>query len=143
LLNVILGSWELKNLKDILDAVQSSAVIKRSLGDPTYDALDQTSKEQHLKSILAKIGKNRDMFLNNTLDDLLKMMGSRRCKSMFELPTGWEKEKPLSVAVTYPVAPINEKERDKINRDAREDNVYHDALPEKFETGVMPMDHDL
>lgn len=83
------------------------------------------------------------MFLNNTLDDLLKMMGSRRCKSMFELPTGWEKEKPLSVAVTYPVAPQNVKEREKINRDAREDNVYHDCLPIKEETGVMPMDHDL
>ena len=83
------------------------------------------------------------MFLNNTLDDLLKMMGERRCKSMFELPTGWEKEKPLSIALTYPLAPMFKGDRAAIDKDAREDHVYHDCLPVKFDTGVMPMDYDL
>ena len=31
-------------------------------------------------------------FLNNKLDDLLEMFGDRKCKSMIELGTGWEKE---------------------------------------------------
>lgn len=145
LLNVILGSWELKNLRDILDAVQESHYKKglKGLGDAEYDALDQTSKEAYLKTILAKIGKNEDMFLNNTLDDLLKMMGNRRCKSMYELPTGWEKEKPLSIALTCPLAPMFKGDRAAIDKNAREDNVYHDCLPVKYDTGVMPMDFDL
>ena len=45
-----------------------------------------------MKNLLRNVKTNQDMFLNNKLDDLLNMFGDRRCKSMIEFGTGWEKE---------------------------------------------------
>lgn len=74
------------------------------------------------------------MFLNNKLDDLLNMFGDRRCKSMIELGTGWEKEEDPRLCITWPLSPSKRDEYDgeyKFTKDDMiggfEDNVYADV----------------
>jgi hypothetical protein len=43
--------------------------------------------------------------LNNKLDELLDLFGDRRCKSMIELGTGWDKEEDPRKIITIPMSP--------------------------------------
>lgn len=93
LLGIFLGSYELYRLKDMLkySESQKTGPLGVSSGVPD-DFLDKDSREKMIKDLLAKVKDNKDIFLNNKLDELLDMFGDRRCKSMIELSTGWPLE---------------------------------------------------
>jgi hypothetical protein len=42
-----------------------------------------------MRGLIAKVKGNKDIFLNNKLDELLNEFGDRKCKSMINLGTGW------------------------------------------------------
>jgi len=87
-----------------------------------------------MKILIGDVKRNQDLFLNNKLDDLLKMFGDRKCRSAVELSTGWEKVQDPRKIVTWPMTPEHLKEYDpdyKFTKDdmfgAHEDNVYAEA----------------
>lgn len=92
-----------------------------------------------MKNLLRNVKNNADHFLNNKLDDLLNMFGDRRCKSMIEFGTGWEKEDDPRQNITWPLSPAKIAEYDgdyKFTKEDMiggfEDNVYAEAkVPEK------------
>jgi len=45
-----------------------------------------------MKKLIHKLNKSKYSFKERKLQDLLKMFGGRRCKSMIELRADWEKE---------------------------------------------------
>ena len=51
---------------------------------------------------------NRDLFLNNNLDELLKEFGDRKCKSMIDFDT--EKEEDPRRTRSYPLTPRSMKD---------------------------------
>lgn len=63
------------------------------------------------------------MFLNNKLDDLLNLFGDRRCKSMFELETGWDKEDDPRLCITWPLSPSKYADYDKDYKFTKEDMI--------------------
>ena len=99
-----------------------------------------------MKNLLRNVKTNQDMFLNNKLDDLLNMFGDRRCKSMIEFGTGWDKEDDPRRVITWPLSPNTIKEYDgeyKFTREDMiggfEDNVYAEAKvkPPIYEVAVQ------
>jgi len=87
-----------------------------------------------MKNLLLNVRTNQDMFLNNKLDDLLNQFGDRRCKSMIELGTGWDKEDDPRRNITWPLSPDKIAEYDgeyKFTKEDMiggfEDNVYAEA----------------
>ena len=108
--------------------------------------VDLSARELLMKHLVRNIKGNQDMFLNNRLDDLLQRFGDRKCKSMIELGTGWDKVDDPRNLVTWPLAPGEREElegnyrftaRDMIGE--HHDNVYAEAkLPErKYEVAVQ------
>ena len=80
------------------------------------------------------------MFLDKKLDNLLNLFGDRRCKSMTELCTGWQKEDDLHQVNSWPLSPKKIKEYDGVytftyadRMGSFFDNVY---AQEKLETKV-------
>jgi hypothetical protein len=47
--------------------------------------VDKKLREDMLKRIMQQVKGNKDLFLNNKLDELLQQFGARRCKSMIGL----------------------------------------------------------
>lgn len=99
-----------------------------------------------MKNLLRNVKTNQDMFLNNKLDDLLNLFGDRRCKSMIEFGTGWDKEDDPRRVITWPLSPNTIKEYDgeyKFTREDMiggfEDNVYAEAKvkPTIYEVAVQ------
>ncbi len=87
-----------------------------------------------MKNLLRNVKTNQDMFLNNKLDDLLNQFGDRRCKSMIELGTGWDKEDDPRRVITWPLTPSKIAEYDGEYHFTKEDmiggfedNVYAEA----------------
>ena len=110
------------------------------------DFLDKDSREQMMKNLLRNVRTNQDMFLNNKLDDLLNQFGDRRCKSMIELGTGWDKEDDPRRNITWPLSPDKIAEYDgeyKFTKEDMiggfEDNVYAEAKKKDpvFEVAVQ------
>lgn len=93
---IIFGCIELYMLKPYLryNEQQKASGFRGQKFDVSSanDFLDKDSREVMMKNLLRNVKTNQDMFLNNKLDDLLNMFGDRRCKSMIEFGTGWEKE---------------------------------------------------
>jgi len=58
-----------------------------------------------IQGLLYRVQCNRNLFLNNKFDELLDMFGDRRCKSMIELGTGWDKEEDPRRTITIPMSP--------------------------------------
>ena len=87
-----------------------------------------------MHSLLKNVKTNQDMFLNNRLDYLLAEFGDRRCKSMIELGTGWDKEEDPRRCITWPLSPMKIAEYDGEYRFTRddmiggEDNCYAEAV---------------
>ena len=77
--------------------------FKRKIGDEID--LDKESRAKMMKDLLSKVKSNKDLFLNNKLDDLLADFGERKCRSCIEWPTGWEKELDPRKIRTAPLTP--------------------------------------
>ena len=95
------------------------------------DFMDKDSREVMMTKLLRNVKQNQDMFLNNKLDDLLNLFGDRRCKSMIDLGTGWDKEDDPRLCHTWPLSPSKAAEFDGDYKFTQadmiggfEDNVY-------------------
>ena len=64
-----------------------------------------------LKSIMAQVKGNKDLFLNNKLDELLEQFGNRKCKSMIAFEN--EKEEDPRYIKTHPMSPRGNNEYDE------------------------------
>ena len=98
------------------------------------DFMDKDSREVMMTKLLRNVKQNQDMFLNNKLDDLLNLFGDRRCKSMIDLGTGWDKEDDPRLCHTWPLSPSKAAEFDGDYKFTQadmiggfEDNVYADV----------------
>lgn len=69
--------------------VNSDSVMNVSSQD---DNFDKKLREEMLKKIMNQIKGNKDLFLNNKLDELLSQFGPRRCKSMIGLDNDKEED---------------------------------------------------
>lgn len=141
LLLIIFGCIELYMLKQYLSyneqpkATWGSSNTRQKFDvSSANDFLDKDSREVMMKNLLRNVKTNQDMFLNNKLDDLLNMFGDRRCKSMIELGTGWDKEDDPRRVITWPLSPSKIAEYDGEYHFTKadmiggfEDNVYAEA----------------
>lgn len=139
---IIFGCIELYMMKQYLSynevnkkATWSSSNTRQRFDvSSANDFLDKDSREVMMKNLLRNVKTNQDMFLNNKLDDLLNQFGDRRCKSMIELGTGWDKEDDPRRCITWPLTPSKIAEYDgeyHFTKDDMiggfEDNVYAEA----------------
>lgn len=134
---IILGCVELYLMKEYLsynEPQKNKPRDEKMNFNAENDFLDKESREHMMKNLLQNVKTNQDMFLNNKLDDLLNMFGDRRCKSMIELGTGWDKEDDPRLCITWPLSPRHKEEYDgdyKFTKDDMiggfEDNVYAEA----------------
>jgi hypothetical protein len=103
-------------------------------GYDDQDMLDRESREQMMRGLIAKVKGNKDIFLNNKLDELLNEFGDRKCKSMINLSTGWPKEEDPREIVTWPLTPSQKAEYDyeiKFTKDdayGKQDNCYFESV---------------
>jgi hypothetical protein len=137
--------------------------LKSYLGDDVkldYEALvnqmnesmDKKLRQDMLKQIMIHVKGNKDLNLNNRLDDLLTDMGPRRTKSMIEF--GNELEDDPRRTRSEPVSPRHAG--DEFDRDTplpTIDNVYAESKPadplgklgktySDFDSQVLPNDFD-
>ena len=137
--------------------------LKSYLGDDVkldYEALvnqmnesmDKKLRQDMLKQIMNHVKGNKDLNLNNRLDDLLTDMGPRRTKSMIEF--GNELEDDPRRTRSEPVSPRHTG--DEFDRDTplpTIDNVYAESKPadplgnigktySDFDSQVLPNDFD-
>jgi hypothetical protein len=137
--------------------------LKSYLGDDVkldYEALvnqmnesmDKKLRQDMLKQIMNHVKGNKDLNLNNRLDDLLTDMGPRRTKSMIEF--GNELEDDPRRTRSEPISPRHAG--DEFDRDTplpTIDNVYAESKPadplgnlgktySDFDSQVLPNDFD-
>ena len=58
-----------------------------------------------MQNLVNNICISPDIFLTKKLDQLLEEFGGRRCKSMFEYGTGWNKQEDPGHPLTWPLTP--------------------------------------
>lgn len=124
LIDIVLSAIELYKLKQILQYTASIKQVKRAavasgvedsdedksgrkknvLGQ-FYGEFDNESRQEMMAGLIYKVTANKNLFLNNKLDELLDMFGDRRCKSMIDFGTGWDKEEDPRRTVTIPMSP--------------------------------------
>jgi len=63
-------------------------------------------RRRMMDGLLRQVRHNKQLFLNNKLDELIHSFGDRKCKSMMDLATGWPLEDDPQERVTYPISPI-------------------------------------
>lgn len=137
IVNIILGSIELYRLQEYLEYTTDKDkrwTTRVSSGYDDQDMLDRESREQMMRGLIAKVKGNKDIFLNNKLDELLNEFGDRKCKSMMDLSTGWPKEEDPREIVTWPLTPSKRAEYDtdiKFTKDdayGKHDNCYFESV---------------
>lgn len=124
-LDIILGGYELFKLKEYLvytepkkigktrakvasglvDDDEENPKKKRAGLSAFYEEFDENSRAEMIQGLIYKVQANKNLFLNNKLDELLDLFGDRRCKSMIELGTGWDKEEDPRRIITIPMSP--------------------------------------
>ena len=142
---IIFGCIELYKMKDYLAYNEAPKTGTLGWDSSVNDFLDKDSREVMMKNLLKNVRSNQDMFLNNKLDDLLNLFGDRRCKSMIELGTGWDKEDDPRVCITWPLTPSKKAEYDgdyKFTKNDMiggfDDNVYAECkVKEIYEVAVQ------
>jgi hypothetical protein len=114
---IILTFIELVHLKKLLEDgsssyknVNSESMMISHDDDDENDKKNRESRGKALKAIMAKVKGNRDLFLNNKLDELLQEFGGRRCKSMVNFEN--EKEEDVRRIKSYPLSPKSRKDYD-------------------------------
>ena len=136
--------------------------LKTYLGDDVkmdYEALmnqmnesmDKKLRQDMLKQIMNHVRGNKDLNLNNRLDDLLDDMGPRRTKSMIEF--GNELDDDPRRTKSEPASPRLNDEFDRNTPLPTLDNVYAESKPadplgklgktySDFDSQVLPHDFD-
>jgi hypothetical protein len=146
-LSIILGAIELWKLKDLLAYTRAQKKVKLmnknedsssddgNDWDKKFDKKKMEDRRLMMGNLLKQVKHNKQLFLNNKLDELLTQFGNRRCKSMMDLATGWDLEMDPRLAVTWPISPqLREDYADMDLKFTKEDaygaqgnNVYADA----------------
>lgn len=104
--------------------------MNASIPDDEAMLAERKLREDMLKSIMNQIKGNRDLFLNNKLDELLEQFGNRKCKSMIGLDN--ELEEDEREIRSYPLTPKTKKLYEGpfiFDYLPREDNVYAESKP--------------
>jgi hypothetical protein len=57
--------------------------------DKKWDKGKMTERRLLMDDLIKHVKHNRQLFLNNKLDELLGQFGDRKCRSMLDLGTGW------------------------------------------------------
>lgn len=116
-LSIILGSFELWLLKKTLKYTEPQRdKIKLNTGalstsdderdlEKKYDKEKMAERRRMMDGLLRQVKHNKQLFLNNKLDELIHSFGDRKCKSMKDLATGWDLEDDPQERITYPVSP--------------------------------------
>lgn len=60
--------------------------------DKKYDKRRMAERRELMIDLLRQVKQNKQLFLNNKLDELICSFGDRRCKSMMDLGTGMDLE---------------------------------------------------
>lgn len=82
------------------------AKLKTSEAMKKYKGKKGTGNKLQINSLFKKIQHgSSNTFKTNKWEDLLQMFGSRRCKSMIDLSTGWDKEQDPRHTKTWPISP--------------------------------------
>lgn len=68
--SIALGSYELYKLHDYLKYTEQDKMNK-NMSSGFDEGLDRDGREKMLKGMIAKVKGNKDIFLNNKLDELL------------------------------------------------------------------------
>ena len=180
ILSIILGSCELWMLKKVLKYTEPSkdkSQLKLGGGigsdsedesnlDKKYDKGKMAERRKLMGDLLRQVKHNKQLFLNNKLDELIHAFGDRRCKSMMDLGTGMELEDDPQERNTYPVSPRCVEDFDamdikfraadayggvqtaknKLDELGSPDNRYEefkDAMKRKQDAVFLPHDGDL
>jgi hypothetical protein len=134
LINIGLSSYELYKLPEYLKYTEQEKKQNFAVSSGYDGDLDRDAREKMMKGLINKVKGNKDIFLNNKLDELLNQFGDRRCKSMIELGTGWDKEEDPRKVKTWPISPGTYAEYDYDIKFGPEDaygmpdNVYADGV---------------
>ena len=112
LLLFLLCCIELWKLKEYLryNEKRGQVKVRFDVSSANEDLFQRADRKVAMAGLLQKVKTNQDIFLNNKLDDLLFQFGDRRCKSMVELPTGWDKEDDPRQNITWPLSPTKQGE---------------------------------
>ena len=78
--------------------------------DKKFDRKKMAERQKMMDSLLKQVKHNKQLFLNNKLDELIHSFGDRRCRSACDLQTGWDLENDPQLRVTYPVSPTTRLE---------------------------------
>lgn len=104
--------------------------------DKKFDKGKMTERRLLMDDLLKHVKHNKQLFLNNKLDELLNAFGDRKCKSMLDLGTGWQLEDDPRMAVTWPCSPALRDEYNEMGEvrftdedkyGAQGNNVYADV----------------
>jgi hypothetical protein len=117
ILSVVLGSYELWHLKKLLaytetpkDKARLKLTSKQEWSDDDLDRKFNKEKMSQRRMLMGDLLKNvkhnKQLFLNNKLDELLSAFGDRKCNSMMDLGTGWALEDDPRMVVTWPISPM-------------------------------------
>lgn len=77
-----------------------------------------------MDGLLRQVKHNKQLFLNNKLDELIYAFGDRHCKSMMDLGTGMELEDDPQERVTYPISPRMRDDYNDMDIKFRADDAY-------------------
>jgi hypothetical protein len=55
-----------------------------------FDKQKMKERQRAFQYLLGQVRNNKQLFLNNKLDELLNQFGDRSCRSMLDEPTGWQ-----------------------------------------------------
>ncbi len=147
ILSIILGSIELWKLKEILAYTEPPRNKNKKLNksnesssdnenlDKKFDKEKMKDRREMMGNLLKQVKHNKQLFLNNKLDELLTQFGDRKCKSMMDLGTGWNLEDDPRMIVTWPISPYLREEYAEMDLKftkydaygAQGNNVYADA----------------
>lgn len=106
------------------------SVMNASIPDDEAMLAEKKFKEEMLRKLMNQIKGNRDLFLNNKLDELLEQFGNRRCKSMIGLDNDLEEDE--REVRSFPLTPRTAKLYEgpfTFDYLPREDNVYAESVP--------------
>lgn len=117
IVSIILGSIELWLLKRILSYTEphrDKSVIRSHIDseseddknlDKKFDKKKMAERRRMMDGLLKQVKHNKQLFLNNKLDELIHSFGDRKCRSANDMGTGWELEDDPQLRITVPVSP--------------------------------------
>lgn len=100
---IVLAVIERYRMDEILKYTADSAKIGKSKMMKNYN--QRKAKKLQMNYLLHKVKNSSSItFQTRKIQELTELFGERRCKSMFELSTGWLKEDDPRKIKTWPIS---------------------------------------